>query len=125
MPGVTFKLNYTPIVGVQADATTTLPSDKEKRALQRSIHWFRHHTLFRAGRKGVIEGYEAAIDYNGQQYPRTWVRADCMAESAMVFAYDWAMNKNPDSRQIATSILIGYGRRRIFIRRIRRVRPMA
>lgn len=105
VPETVFNLNYKPLVGVQADATTPLPINAEKNALRRSIHWFRNHTLFSVDRKGVIEGYVSAIDYNGQQYPRSWVRADCMAESAMVFAYDWAMNKNPDSRQIATDIL--------------------
>ncbi|HHT25642.1 MAG TPA: hypothetical protein GXZ82_00145, partial [Firmicutes bacterium] len=106
VPDVTFHLSCTPLVGVLADATSSLPINAERTALQRSLHWFRHHTLFSIGRrKGVIEGYESAIDYNGLQYPRNWIRADCMAESALVFAYDWAMNMNPDSRQIATRIL--------------------
>lgn len=99
------SLQWTPTVCVQAGPGATLANTAEEEAWQRSVHWFRNHALYSVDQKGVIEGFESAIDYQGRQHRRTWVRADCLAESALVFAWDWAKSRNPESRLIATQIL--------------------
>ncbi len=38
------------------------------------------------GRHGILEGYESQIQPDGSQYARIALRADCLAEAAMVFA---------------------------------------
>jgi hypothetical protein len=56
-------------------------------------------------KKGAIEGFESAIDHEGRQMRRPWVRGDCTAETGMVFAYDWALTRSPDSRRLSIQIL--------------------
>jgi hypothetical protein len=99
------SLQWTPAVSLQASPDAPLAETAEEEAWQRSVHWFRNHALYSVGKKGVIEGFESAIDYQGRQNRRTWIRADCLAESALVFAWDWAKSHNPESRLVATQIL--------------------
>jgi hypothetical protein len=57
------------------------------------------------GRFGILEGYASAIGPDGRQPRRVPVRADCQAESAMVLALDWNLNRNLMSRNTASNLL--------------------
>ena len=99
-------LTWEPAVGLSATSGTTLPEDAEMRAFDRSVGWFNDHALYSIDwKKGVIEGFEAGIDHCGRQLRRTWPRGDCIGESAMLFAWDWAVRGNPSSRQRAGQVL--------------------
>ena len=99
-------LAWTPTVRVQAGPDTPQANDAEAQALCRSVRWFREHVVYSIDwKKGAIEGFESAIDHDGRQMRRTWPRGDCTAESAMVFACDWARTRNPASRLLATQML--------------------
>ncbi len=100
------ELRWQPTVGLQAGRDDALPADHEGEALRRAVRWFREHALYRISPKtGAIEGYQANIDHEGRQLPRTWPRSDCIAETAMVLAHDWANTHNPDSRLLAGQLL--------------------
>ncbi|HEY54112.1 MAG TPA: hypothetical protein G4N94_11705 [Caldilineae bacterium] len=98
-------LVWTPTVRVQSGPDAPPDSDAETKALRRSVKWFREHIVYGMyGKKGAIEGFESAINHEGRQMQRIWPRGDCTAETAMVFALDWALTRNPDSRQLATQM---------------------
>lgn len=100
------QLTWAPTVGVQAGPEVELAEGVEGAAVDRSVRWFRRHILYSISeKKGAIEGYESGIDYEGYQRPRIWPRADCIGETAMVFATDWARTGNPASRRIACQLL--------------------
>jgi hypothetical protein len=100
------ELTWRPTVRTQAGPGTHLDENGERDALRRSVQWFREHVVYSIDRKkGAMEGFEAAIDHQGRQMCRPWVRGDCTAETGMVFACDWALTHNPDSRHLATQIL--------------------
>lgn len=99
-------LDWAPTVGVYASPGDRLPADAEGQAFDRSVKWFRDNVVFNIGStKGATEGFQSAIDHEGRQMRLTVNRADCMAETAMVFAHDWATGANPASRRIAAEIL--------------------
>jgi hypothetical protein len=99
-------LTWTPTVRVQAGSEVPLPGNAEHAALRRSVRWFREQVVYSIDwKKGAIEGFESAIDHEGRQMRRPWARGDCTAETGMVFACDWALTGNPDSRQMATQVL--------------------
>ncbi|CAG7640488.1 hypothetical protein ACFQI7_30355 [Paenibacillus allorhizosphaerae] len=101
------SLRWESDVRIRSGQYDKLDSDAEAEAFRRSVQWFRDYTLFTAwgGKKGVIEGYESKIDHNGKQLPLTTARADCISETAMVFAYEWVLCQNPASRRTASDIL--------------------
>jgi hypothetical protein len=99
-------LAWTPLVRVEAGPETELSDDAEGKAYRRSLKWFREHVVYSIDwKKGAIEGFESAIDHNGYQLRRPWVRGDCTAETGMVLACDWAFTRDPASRQMARQIL--------------------
>jgi len=99
-------LRWEPTVGVQAGPADPLPAAAEADALRRSVRWFREQMIYRISPKtGAMEGYQANIDHLGRQLLRIWPRADCIAETAMVLAHDWANTGNPDSRLLASQLL--------------------
>ncbi|MDF2726229.1 MAG: hypothetical protein K0Q59_5907, partial [Paenibacillus sp.] len=105
-PSAAESLSWEPVVRTQWSKQEPLPHDAEAQARQRSIKWFRTHAAYSIdSRKGVIEGFESNIRYDGKQLMRAWLRADCIAESAMVFAYDYSLTRNPESKQLAESML--------------------
>jgi hypothetical protein len=57
------------------------------------------------GRLGILEGFNSKIRGDGSQPQRTPIRADCQAESAMVLAMDWALNRKGASRKTAANLL--------------------
>ncbi|MBO3808029.1 MAG: hypothetical protein FGF50_00270 [Candidatus Brockarchaeota archaeon] len=106
LTGETYGLSWVPTVRTAFGKSEPLPAHVEKEAYRRSVEWFRKHVLFGVERnRGVIEGYQSNIDYEGHQLKRVLIRSDCLAEAAMVFAYDWRLTGNPRSRLIATRIL--------------------
>ena len=100
------SLHWTPAVELTADAGTALAADTEVRAFERSAHWFRDHVIYSIDwKKGAAEGFEAGIDHRGRQLKRAWVRGDCTGETAMLFAWDWAVRGDPSSHQRAGQLL--------------------
>lgn len=99
-------LRWTPTVHVAAAVGDPLDADVEQNTMRRSVKWFNEHVVYSIDwKKGAIEGFQSAIDHEGRQLPRTWPRGDCTGETAMVFAYDWVLTRNPASRRLASQIL--------------------
>lgn len=100
------ELSWEPTVGIQAGREEPLPGSAEADALGRVTRWFRREVVYSIDiKKGGIEGFEAGIDYLGRQMRRTNVRSDCVSETGMVFAFDWARSRNPASKQLAIQIM--------------------
>ena len=57
------------------------------------------------GRFGILEGFASQISFEGDQIARLPVRADCQAESAMVYAADYLVHRHKDSREKAANLL--------------------
>lgn len=57
------------------------------------------------GSYGILEGYASGIRSDGQQKQRIVFRADCQAESAMVFAVNNWLHPGHQSSQIAKNLL--------------------
>ena len=105
-PEAAAALDWEPSVRTQWGKDDSLPHDAEEQARRRSIRWFREQALYSIdSKKGVLEGFESHIRYDGKQLVRAWLRADCVAEAAMAFAYDYAVSGNPESRQLAAQML--------------------
>lgn len=100
-------LQWAPNVAVSYGEHDIMPPQFETDAFERSIKWFRQHVLIQTEKgKGVLEGYVSQIDHRGQQIPLgSTPRADCAAETAMVFAYDAVLTDNPSSRKTAAQIM--------------------
>ncbi len=98
--------DWKPIVITTADLKENLSDDFELKAFNRSVEWFRDNIIYSIDwKRGAIEGFESSINYKGHQKRRMWVRSDCLAETAMVFAYDWKVNHNPESKKLSQEIL--------------------
>jgi len=99
-------LDWKPTVSVQSRPEGKLPKTAEIDAFNRSVKWFRENIVYsKDSKKIAIEGFESAIDYEGHQMRNLGIRSDCIAETGMVFAYDWAINRNPASRLLAVQLL--------------------
>jgi len=97
---------WTPVVDVQSSRDERLPETAEMDAFNRSVKWFRENIVYSIDwKKGAIEGFESPIDHEGRQMRRPVIRSDCIAETGMVFANDWVVNRNPSSRWLARQIL--------------------
>ncbi len=57
------------------------------------------------GRHGILEGFFSNIRPDGRHAPIVVIRADCQAESAMVLAMDWVLNRSPRSRTTSSNLL--------------------
>ena len=98
--------DWKPVVTTTADEGETLPLDYELKALNHSVEWLRDNIVYSIDwKKGAIEGFESGINYKGHQKKRIWVRSDCLSEVAMVFAHDWVINHNPESKKLSQEIL--------------------
>jgi hypothetical protein len=105
-PQAAEALDWKPSVGTQWSKDEPLPENAESAALLRSMQWFRGHAIYSIdSRKGAIEGFESNIRHDGKQLMRAWLRADCIAETALAFAHDYAVHGNPDSKQLAEKML--------------------
>lgn len=105
--GVVPDLVWRPDVKVRFGEHDMLPDEIESVALEKSFQWFDHHVLHNTDKgKGALEGYVSHIDHQGRQIRRAEAtRADCTAESAIVFAYDWSLKRNPASRETAIQMM--------------------
>lgn len=100
------EITWEPLVKVTAGPDERLPEDAEAVAFARSVRYFREQLVYSIDeKKGAIEGFESLIDHNGRQMRRPWVRGDCVAETGMLFAFDWALRGDPASKLLATQIL--------------------
>lgn len=101
------ELRWTPDVAARFGERDALPSGYEAEALERSFRWFEQHVLFQAEKGiGALEGYVSLVDHQGRQMRLANApRADCAAETALVFAYDAVLNGNPASRRTAEQMM--------------------
>ncbi len=112
----------------------SLPAGYEKKAFHNSVDWIYQSRLFPDkrdvksihqllkskvetrpvpgegasngdGSDGFMEGYASQIRQDGSQIQRIILRADCMAEVAMVLALDWQLTKNPESKKRAQNLM--------------------
>lgn len=99
-------LEWKPLADTAYTSEETLPPDAESLALEGIYHWFRNHALYGIDvKKGVVEGFESCIDHEGRQTLRTLARGDCIGESAMVFAFQWAAEKDPDKKLLSKQMM--------------------
>lgn len=126
-------LQWTPTVCPRFSADEILPQDAELQAFQTGIEWFRRSRMLihpgwqqkyedagkypsvapkpqldgpvGDGSLGVLEGFASAIDCQGQQKARWMRRADCIAETAMAFAFAAVINHDRQSQAIAENLL--------------------
>jgi len=103
------EICWTPTVRVHFGPTEKLSPTAESDTFRQSVNWFRESALYGSSRSKnlVIEGYASAIDHQGRQMRQTKFksRSDCAAETAMVFACDWAVTRNRESFLLARQIL--------------------
>lgn len=99
-------LEWSPTVRVQAGPEEALPPTAEADARRRSVRWFGENVVYSvSSNKSAIEGFGSKIDADGRQMQNKSSRADCIAETAMVFAYDAAVEGNRESGQTACALL--------------------
>lgn len=99
-------LAWRPTVRVQAEGNALLAEAAEMEGLCRSVRWFREHIVYSIDqKKGAIEGFESIMDHEGRQMQRAWLRSDCIAETGMVLACDWACQSDPTSHRLAGQVL--------------------
>ncbi len=82
-----------------------LPAQAELDAFAKSVDWFSTNALALHTELLVGEGYDSVVDSAGRQKPRTKTRGDCTGETALVFACDWTLNRNPASRDTCGRIM--------------------
>jgi hypothetical protein len=56
------------------------------------------------GSLGLLEGFNAAIKWDGSQRVRWWLRADCIGESSLAMALSASLDKNKRRRTIAANL---------------------
>ena len=135
VPGVQWpELRWQAAVRPSFNSGATLPSDAGPRALRRVADWMLEGRVFRHaawpaevldrslkfnnlrerpgadcpcgdGSLGVLEGFSSTIHADGSQPMRYAVRFDCVCETAMLMAFDAAVNKRPKHAGIAGNLL--------------------
>ena len=104
--GGELHFDWRPTAGPGYCAGIDLPDGYQSLAFDRSAKWFKSSAVYSVDRKkGVIEGYESSIDFQGRQKLRPILRSDCIAESAMVMAIHGSSSGDPGSNQLASDIL--------------------
>jgi hypothetical protein len=130
----TLQSEWTPLVTTMCGPAEKLPSKVERKAFDSAVRWHFDSGLLITeeqseplkklmregaqlpedaplsmetgdGRFGILEGFFSNIRPDGRQTPIVVVRADCQAESAMVLAMDWALNKSQRSRAASRNLL--------------------
>ncbi len=104
--GDEISISWNPTVNTAFSKDEGLPPDAENKAFGKSVEWFSKNALFALDKdRGVIEGYQSGIDFEGDQLARPYIRMDCLAEAALIFALDWQATRNPRSKRIAEGLL--------------------
>lgn len=127
-------LRFEPFVRASYDRDEEMPANHERQAVMRGVDWYRNarfliHEQWRDqwdeaaqwhdrvapaprpdwpvgnGGCGMLEGFSSRILYDGSQYVRWYMRADCNCESAMAFALRSLLDGEPGSREIASNLL--------------------
>ena len=133
-PNFCAPIRFKAVVEPAYAATARLPRGFQREAFNRAAEWFGHsHLLVNPGEKpalykalaansettapaqsdapkgdgslGILEGYASGILPDGNQLRRLPLRADCNAESAMVFGLDAVLNQQRKSGVIASNLL--------------------
>jgi hypothetical protein len=128
------QIRFQPVVGPAYGPQVRLPRGVERRAFAEAAEWFarsgllvhpsERDAIIRSlgangeitspprpdaprgdGSLGILEGFASGILHDGNQPRRLPLRADCCAESAMVFALDGRLNKRRPSAVIASNLL--------------------
>ncbi len=101
-----YSVSWIPTLDTTYTRDANLPDGIEMNAIECSFKWFRKHVLYSIVSKNeVIEEYESAIGHKSKQLPIVRMRGDCNSEAIMVFAYEWTLFNNLDSRYWAEEIL--------------------
>jgi len=127
-------LKFEPSVRTSYDKHEQMPPDHEREAVIRGVDWYRKARLLvhdswkqqwieaakwedrvapaprltspvGDGSCGILEGFSSRIRYNGSQYARWYLRADCNCESAMAFALRSLLDGDATSRKVARNLL--------------------
>jgi hypothetical protein len=127
-------LHWTPVVRPAFASDEKLPDDFERKSLLAAARWLHNSRLLpdpsrgneieaalRAnqasiatppanapsgdGSLGILEGYASGILHDGSQLQRTPLRADCIAESAMVLALSAGIGPDRQSAAVAQNLL--------------------
>ncbi|NLX23010.1 MAG: hypothetical protein GXY55_15260 [Phycisphaerae bacterium] len=134
VPGEAHSLDFVPALRPALSRDEPLPTDVERHTFKAAVRWLIdgkllihpaqeaeiHRLLLDSvwtipapaadtpigdGSCGILEGYESAIQPDGSQRRRTVIRNDCNTESAMCFAFDWALHKEARSGEVAANLL--------------------
>ncbi len=99
-------LVWQPTVSTQAGPDVPVPASAAADTFRRSVSWFRREIVCSEDHKKLaLEGFESSIDHRGRQLRRAVLRGDCLGETALVFALDWALHGQPDSHRLAAAML--------------------
>lgn len=133
-PESTFPLKWTPTVHPAYGKDEKLPADVERSTLAEGVGWYldsqlivrtedkdamyellmsgaaprpvpRPYHAAGDGSCGVLEGYSAGMDYDGNQLQLISHRADCNAEVAMALAVGASISGDKHCREIAANLL--------------------
>lgn len=133
-PSCKVKLKWKPTVYPAYRPDDKLPADVERRAMVDGAMWYLNSGLLVRkkekselekillagtedipppqldspagdGSNGILEGFSAAIDHNGDQRRRLPLRADCNTEVAMALAVHSMLNSDKRSNAIAQNLL--------------------
>ncbi len=127
-------LQFAPSVHAAYGPDEQMPPDHERQAVIRGVDWYRNARLLihdnwkhqwdeaakwndrvapapqlswplGDGRNGILEGFSSRVLFDGSQYVRWYMRADCNCESAMAFALRSLIDGDKDSKEIASNLL--------------------
>ncbi|MBE0535444.1 MAG: discoidin domain-containing protein [Phycisphaerae bacterium] len=127
-------LKFEPAVHAAYGPAEQMPPDFERQAVIRGVDWYRNARLLMHdewkhkweeaakwqdrvapapeqawpvgdGSCGLLEGFSSRVLYDGNQYVRWYMRADCNAESAMAFALRGLLDGEKSSSSIAGNLL--------------------
>ncbi len=100
------SLDYELSVGATYKENEEMIKGYEMRAAQRTYNWFERYMLSQEEFGiGVLEGTMSKIQANGSQRLHSVMRADCILESALLFALEGKINANPKATEICKNIL--------------------
>lgn len=132
-PGEVVPIEWTSAVRPSFPKAGTLPDGARRQAVSRAVAWYRRsrmlvdarweHRVGKAaafpdrtgpaperslppgnGSRGVLEGMHSTIKWDGSQWTRWWLRADCASETAMAFAVASWLSGQVEDRETAENL---------------------
>lgn len=82
-----------------------LPENAEKTAFDNNVKWLDRWNISSHDGPLVAEGFDSLIDRDGFQRAHTRERSDNVAMSAVILAFDWAINGNVEHYDTACAII--------------------